>query len=281
MKRVIFLFSFLLFVHSAYSQSIWLYSANGHVEHFGESGNWQAVGEGVIGLMPIDSLRMYEHSSVTILDSGKDEIYAIQKVGSYSVSDLVCSLKKQKKHTAKELISFLWSSFRGGSEIDKFRSSAGVVYRDTDNSAAIAESIRHGEGNLKVEFELLRDDIKTPFGCAVRAWDYAYIKVVNYTHETVFVGLIDIDSNGLISNLLPVGSARQMSKLFIPPYSEVVLDSFPIVFSEPLGTDQLVLVACVEYFDMERVIEALKMNRGCRNNAKIGISVKEMCVMVR
>ncbi len=276
MKRFFTLLVFLAFVHSASAQSIWLYSANGRVEHLGESGNWQIVGDGVIGLMPSDSLRIHGHSSVTILDREKDEIYAIQKVGTYSVSDLTCSVKKQKKHPAKELISFLWSSFREGSEVDKFRSSAGVVYRDTDNSAAIAESIRHGEGNLKVEFELLRDDIKTPFGGAVSAGDYAYIKVVNYTHETVYVGLIDMDSNGFISNLLPAESANQMSKLFIPPYSEVVLDSFPIVFFEPRGIDQLILVACEEFFDMDRVIELLKTNNGCRNNAKIGISVKQI-----
>ncbi|GEM_PF-6768414 len=276
MKRFFTLLIFLVFVHSAYAQSIWLYSANGRVEHLEESGNWQIVGDGVIGLMPSDSLRIHGHSSVTILDREKDEIYAIQKVGTYSVSDLTCSVKKQKKHPAKELISFLWSSFRGGSEVDKFRSSAGVVYRDVDNSAAIAEAIGHGTGTMKVEFELLRENLKTTLEDAVSVGDFAYIKVKNYTQETIYVGLIDMDSNGFISNLLPAESASQMSKLFIPPHSEVVLDSFPIVFFEPRGIDQLILVACVEFFDMDRVIELLKTDSGCPYDGKLGISVKQV-----
>ena len=257
------------------AQSLWIYSTNGRVELRSRSSVWKAV-NGICGISPSDSLRMSPNSSVTILDHDSERLVAVQKVGTFEVRKLLEGSRKNNDGALKKLVSFLWNSLRGEVNADGFRTSAGVVYRDNDVNSAVADAVRKGRGSLNVDFELLDENGRAIAERSVRIGEQAFVRVHNNTGCSLFVNLIDKDSQGNCSACMPVNSYTQLTQLLIPPYSDVLLDSFPIVFGEPKGKDKLILVASPTIFDIEQVVYCLENNQYTSSTkVETGIQVRE------
>ena len=271
MRRLL-LTGLLLFLSVLYAaaQDLWLYSVNGHVEVRSLACDWKDAGSGISALSLTDSLRIGDNSSVTILDRSAEKVYALQAAGENEVRNLVNVARKRNEKSSKGLISFLWNSFRGDDSADNHRRSAGVVYRDDDINYAIAASILEGKGALNVSLMLI-DNNGDSINHHVTVGELAYLKVSNNTGQSLFVNLFDIDADGQIVNCTPTSSSQEMAKLLIPPYSEVILNTFPIVFGYPLGTDRLVLVACQKVFDADRVIECIRTQNFTTGSLELGI----------
>lgn len=271
MRRLL-LTGLLLFLSVLYAaaQDLWLYSVNGHVEVRSLACDWKDAGSGISALSLTDSLRIGDNSSVTILDSSAEKVYALQAAGENEVRNLVNVARKRNEKSSKGLISFLWNSFRGDDSADNHRRSAGVVYRDDDINSAIAASILEGKGALNVSLMLI-DNNGDSIDHHVTVGELAYLKVSNNTGQSLFVNLFDIDADGQIVNCTPTSSSQEMAKLLIPPYSEVILNTFPIVFGYPLGTDRLVLVAYQKVFDADRVIECIRTQNVTTGSLELGI----------
>lgn len=271
MRRLL-LTGLLLFLSVLYAaaQDLWLYSVNGHVEVRSLACDWKDAGSGISALSLTDSLRIGDNSSVTILDRSAEKVYALQAAGENEVRNLVNVARKRNEKSSKGLISFLWNSFRGDDSADNHRRSAGVVYRDDDINSAIAASILEGKGALNVSLMLI-DNNGDSIDHHVTVGELAYLKVSNNTGQSLFVNLFDIDADGQIVNCTPTSSSQEMAKLLIPPYSEVILNTFPIVFGYPLGTDRLVLVACSKVFDADRVIECIRTQNVTTGSLELGI----------
>ena len=257
------------------TRSLWIYSVNGKVEHRSVSTDWKPV-NGTCEISSADSLKMAPNSSVTILDRESESLVAVQKVGSDQVGKLLGNRKKSEDGALKEFFVYLWNSLRGGNDADSFRSSAGVVYRDNDANPAIADAVRKGRGSLNVDFDLLDESGEVIDGRYVSIGEVVHIKVHNNTAYSLFVNLIDKDSRGSFSACLPVDSFTQLAQLLVPPYSEVILDSFPIAFGEPKGKDTLILVTSPILFDINQVVSCLVSSHFTSSaNLEVGIQIHE------
>ena len=270
MKQLLLSCLILVLVHlTAYPQNLWVYSFNGGIEIRSASG-WKPA-ELYQRLSPSDSIRFGINASISILDRKNDKLYAIQKNHVASVEELLNEVSRHTNKQPKSVVSYLWQSLTGKNTGNEFRSSAGVVYRNDDVNYALASAVASSTSTFPVDFTLL--DRET--GCSVNetatVGNSALIQVNNHSAQDLFINVIDVDANGNMVPCIPVTSAQIMTQLFIPANSEVLLDSFPIVFTEPRGEDTLILVASPELFDAGVVVNALKTGKGTTRKIDVGV----------
>lgn len=86
-------------------------------------------------------------------------------------------------------------------------------------------------------------------------------RITNRGDIPLFVNVLDIASDGSLYDCLPIDEGGTMLHLLVPGNSTVDFRQYPMEFSEPAGTDLLVLTAYDRPFDLRRVAEALGMNR--------------------
>ena len=276
MKRILVLIVITVSLSSK-AQDLWVYSTNGRVEIY-SAASWSPA-ETYRKLDLTDSIRFGANSSVTLLDRKNDRIYAIQKDGCHSVQSLVSDAQKRSNKQSKDIVSYLWKSLRGKNSDDEFRRPAGVVYRNEDVNAVIANAVITRSSALPVEFDLLDEKTGYSIGEMATVGNSALVKVKNHSSQDLFVNLIDVDVSGNIAPCIPVSSAQQMMQLFIPAGAEVMLDSFPIVFAEPRGEDKLILVASPDLFDINAVIAGInEKNLSAGNNKEVGVFVHRLMV---
>lgn len=277
MKR--FLFSLILLpllAFSGHSQNLWVYSFNGIVEVWSSS-TWKPV-ELYQKLSPADSIKFGGNSSISILDRKNDKVYAIQKPGINSVNDLIKEAGIRSKKQPNTVISYLWDSLTGKNNGAEYRSSAGVVYRDNDVSYAIASAATNATSTLPVDFTLIDRETGYSIGEMAFVGNSALIRVNNHSAIDLFVNIIDVDAHGNITPCIPVTSAQIMMQLLIPANSEVLLNSFPIVFAEPRGEDKLILVASPEWFDVDVVVSAMRSGQGTSKKVDVGVFKQRLIV---
>lgn len=277
MNKIFLLIAIVLSVNlSADAQNVWTYSANGHVEVF-QNGEWKLF-EAYQILSPTDSIRFAEGSSITILDRRNEKLFAVQMRGSHSVQSIIIDSRSKSNYHSKDFISFLWNSLRNGNNPDKYRKPASVVYRDDDINSAIAAVVSNMSTNLPVEFELLDGETGCLICDTATFGGSAVVKVKNHSASDLFVNIIDVDADGNMSACIPVNSVQQMTQLLIPAQSQVVLESFPIVFGEPRGEDELILVACPYWFDIDSVILGIQSGRYTTKHMSVGVFKQRLIV---
>ena len=88
-----------------------------------------------------------------------------------------------------------------------------------------------------------------------------FFRITNRGDIPLFVNVLDIASDGSLYDCLPIDEGGTMLHLLVPGNSTVDFRQYPMEFSEPAGTDLLVLTAYDRPFDLRRVAEALGMNR--------------------
>jgi len=88
-----------------------------------------------------------------------------------------------------------------------------------------------------------------------------FFRITNRGDIPLFVNVLDIASDGSLYDCLPIDAGGTMLHLLVPGNSTVDFRQYPMEFSEPAGTDLLVLTAYDRPFDLRRVAEALGMNR--------------------
>ena len=88
-----------------------------------------------------------------------------------------------------------------------------------------------------------------------------FFRITNRGDIPLFVNVLDIASDGSLYDCLPIDEGGTMLHLLVPGNSTVDFRQYPMEFSEPAGTDLLVLTASDRPFDLRRVAEALGMNR--------------------
>lgn len=273
---VSFLFLTILSFHLQ-AQNLWVCAFNGSVDVCSDSG-WKAV-ENYQKIYPTDSVRFKSGSSLSILDRKNDKIYAVQRAGVHLVASIVDEEGLRCKKQSPGLMSYLWNSLRGKTDAAPFRSSAGVVYRDENIDLAIAGAVLNSTSTLPIGFTLINKESGNPVEDIANVGDIALFRVENHSAMDLFVNVIDVDSNGNFAPCIPVTSAQIMTQLLIPANSDVLLESFPIMFSEPRGEDHLILVASPEWFDIDAVINAVRTRKGTSD--KIDVAVFKLRVLVK
>ena len=275
-KTILFTALILFFFFPSPAQNLWVCSSNGSVEVYSK-GTWgDVVPYQKIALT--DSICFGTGSSITILDRQSEKLLSIQKVGTHCVKSLVSESKLRSRKLSMDVFSYIWSSLRGKNNIEKYQKAAGVVYRDDDINASIAGAVVLGTANLPVELALFDGETGQTVEDSVSVGSFALAKIMNHSDSDLFVNMIDVDTNGTMSVCFPVTSVQQITKLLIPAGSEVILDSFPIVFTEPRGVDQMVLVASPEWFDIDSVVQCLKTGKTTHKKLDVGVFKQRLIV---
>ena len=270
MNRIVVLLICLFSAITSLAQDLWIYSTNGNVELL-EKTSWSIIMD-YHKITMSDSLRMADGASVTILDRKNEKLYAIQVAGTYCVRELIENVQSNSKKQSKSVISYLWNTLRGKNNTDEYRHAAGVVYRDDDVNRRIANAVRSGASQIPVSFELLQCSTFSPIGGdTVSIGQTAFFRVFNPSKNDLFVNFIDIDALGNVSSCIPVTPVQQATQLLIPAGSVVILDKFPIRFSEPKGVDTLILVASTQVFDIDSVIRYLAESENATSSTEVGV----------
>lgn len=248
MRRLKLISILLLVSCSAFAQKLWVYSINGIAEKK-EGTAWIAL-QRTDKLSASDLIRTGETSSLTILDRLNNKLYSFQGKAPASVKFIIESQQKNPS-LAKEFISYLWKSVNG--KVPTEIKSTGVVYRDGDNASLIAQNLT----KYKVDVTLLSAETGDELGDVVKIGQRALFKITNHADVPLFVNVVDVDSAGNMAACIPIITLSILPLLMVPANSEVVLNSFPVEFSRPVGTDILIPIAWHEPFYVDSVIEKI------------------------
>ena len=143
-----------------------------------------------------------------------------------------------------------------GSEASAYNNGSGVTYRSEDEDRKIAAAIASGQSSSrKVSFRFV--DVNGNALNKLRSGQIAYVEVVSRLDYPVFVNFIDFDSKGSVGPVFPLTEKEAQIRLLVPPQSVVRFEGLPVEFYEPLGNDQVIMVAGTQPFDVANVLKLL------------------------
>ena len=218
-----------------------------------------------------DVVRTSKKGSLTILDNSHRKVYAVQNEKGGKVETLTSTQRAHAKSMSREAFAEVTKSMFGKQD-ERYSTRGGVTYRGNNTDEMLAVWLHNNvDSNFKIQ--------KSSFIVNITATNPATRKMVNsvFVGETVeltvanesddalFVGVIDIDAEG-------VWSALSTDCELIPPHSTVILP-YPIEFFEPKGTDHLLLVACPEMFNLQRTLALTPDNKDMSHTDKFGASI--------
>lgn len=260
MKRIVATFVLLCFAATLFAQHLFVMSINGTAE-IKIKDRWTLLVKAQ-ALNDEDVIRTSKYGSVTILDKERGKQYAVQSVSGAKVKDLLATQKSSVKRFANEVVEFLSDILFNTKEKERkdYQTTGGVTYRSDNADEMIAAWLKNNLndsliiGNSAYDVAL---QVMDPFTYQaihdIKAGDYAELMVVNDSDIPLYVNVIDVDSEGQWSVVIPKDEAEMMTTLLIPPHSRVILP-YPISFYEPKGVDHLILLAYPMPFNLQRVI---------------------------
>lgn len=267
-KRLIFLLVALLSLNIS-AQELTVFAVNGSAERL-DGKDWKTLVKGQ-PLKGTDHVRTAPKGSLTLLDNERRKVYAVQSEQGGRVEALVGTQRaKAKSMTAEAFAEVKKAMF--SRQDDRYNTRGGVTYRGGNADEMLAAWLNT---NVKSSFSIQR----SAYTLALHAMDPASHKAVhsidvggtlelmvtNSSDEALYVGMIDIDAEG-------VWSAVSDCCELLPPHSAVVLP-YPVEFFEPRGTDHLLLVAYPEAFDPQRVVALRDSTTVDGNTVEAGAAV--------
>ena len=247
MKKIallIFLLSTCLIELKA--QHLYVYSVTGQAE-IQEGSAWVPLKRGR-ALTEDNSVRTLSNSSLSILDRRGENLYSFQNEQGTKVRDIIRS-KKKSSHL-KEYISYLWLTLNN--KIERETESAGVVYKGEDITNEVAVSFRKYPVLTQ-----LTDTLENILTDSIKKGTPVFIRVTNLSDTDLFVSFLDIDSEGNISEIIPIHFLADMAELLVPAFGSVIIRKFPLIISYPLGKDYIVPIAYPKPFILSKVIALL------------------------
>lgn len=268
MKRITFLLCWLLCL-CASAQELQVFSINGTAE-LEKKGQWVALVKGQ-SLADDDHVRTSKNGTLTILDNSYRKIYAVQSEKGGTVGNLIGPQRHKAKSMTKEAFAEVTKSMFGKQD-DRYSTRGGVTYRGDNTDELLAAwlasninfqySIPNSQYTISIQAV---DPIRHTAVHEVHVGESVDILMVNESDEALYVGLIDIDADGVWSAVSP-------SCELLPPHSAVLL-LYPIEFFEPRGTDHLLLVGHPEPFNLHRVVELYRSGYRDGGEGQFGAAV--------
>ena len=148
-------------------------------------------------------------------------------------------------------------------DTEKISHEATVSYKDLNADGAIHAAVVTPDYRSAYPLSMVLVDEQTGAEISGRApmGRRFFFRITNRGDIPLFVNVLDIASDGSLYDCLPIDAGGTMLHLLVPGNSTVDFRQYPMEFSEPAGTDLLVLTAYDRPFDLRRVAEALGMNR--------------------
>lgn len=228
-----------------------MFSINGKAERL-DGKQWKPLMKAQ-PLTDNDLIRTSPNGSVTILDNNRRKVYAVQSKNGGKVETLTSTQRAHAKSLTQEAFVEVTKSMFVKQD-KQYKTRGGVTYRGGNSDELLAAWLNV---NIDTEFKIHNN----AFTIAIHSMNPATHKavrkvqigetvellVVNESDEALYVGVLDVDAEGVWTN---VAEGCEL----MPPHSSVVLP-YPVEFYEPIGTDHLILLAYPEIFDPKRVVE--------------------------
>lgn len=235
-------------------------------------------------LAPLDILRaedtvlIAKHSSLAVLNGRERQLHSL---GENPKATLAAAIRKQSGSSAGRFAERFVSALRRG-DTEKISHDANVVYKDATADMLIYAAIRNPSqaAGWPMRLELMDCDTHEAISGEVRAGRRFYFRITNDAPYPLFVNVLDIDSEGGMYDCLPIDEGGAMLHALIPAGSTTDLREYPMEFSEPAGTDRLVLVGYDKPFDLRNVIKAFGENREFAPRAD-GVAKYEITINIR
>ena len=285
MRKLFVTFVLLCFAVSLSAQHLFVMEINGTAE-ISKKGKWMSLVKAQ-ALYDDDIIRTSKHGYITILDNEREKVYSIQNETGAQVQSLIASQKFSVKHFAREVVEVISNILFQPKDksTDNYQTTGGVTYRSDNADEIIAAWLKN---NLDNNFEIKNSSYDFTLQAVdtyqnlpikeIKAGEYANLLVSNNNDIPLYVNVIDIDGNLEWTAVIPKDEVEMMSSLLIPPHASVILP-YPIQFFEPVGTDQLILLAYPMPFNVQRIINLYRSgNVDTTISAKVGGTIMSISI---
>lgn len=261
-----------------------VFSLSGDVKYKKKGTSWQELYKGTL-LNITDSISMVDYSTLSIADGKSRNIIPVQVVGQHTLAELLKENQPQKSNMLKRC----WKTvvaILNGEPASVAQGAAGTTYKNSSerfdihtNNMRMADALTNyltsnliSHGNYRVELKLIDETYTEREN--VYDGERLHALVFNHSDTPLFISLLDIDNEGVLTSVLPSDIETMLTQMLVPPLSTIIIP-YPIEFVGS-GTDRLYLIASPEVFDLEQVVEILKKDNSLiekqPNTISIGIS---------
>lgn len=206
-------------------------------------------------LMEDDTLTTEEYGYIVVLDRYRNKQYSFQSPAPQSLRALIASQGAYAHTLPREYIQHLYLLLMGYAA-DSVVNDDGVTYRSENIDLVIAQTLAQTSVSQTVDFRFLDQQTLQPVSY-VEEGQTVVLQIENRSDSSLYTNIIDRDPAGETVILLPVNPFDSLSEVFVPPHSQIRLNTNPISFSPAGTTDELILIAHSEPFNASRVIRHL------------------------
>ena len=264
MKKSFLIALLSMLVSFVCAQDIYVYSVIGKAEKQA-NGKWVAL-QKRDPLQLTDMIRVYNNSALSFIDRKAEKIYSISQNNGQKVSELIANYKSKQSYASNFVSHASKSLFNGGSDRISHE-AAGCTYRgdiiENDIAKAILAkhngsplgSMNNAKTDYAISFSILDRRTKAELEGVVALDSQAVFRIKNSSDTPLYVNILDINKNGEKYDCLPIDDATTMSHLLIPGNCTIDLTTYPVEFSEPVGIDNLILIATEVPYDLRQVMK--------------------------
>lgn len=256
MRKILIILTAIILCINANAQ-YYVYEING--EAFVKGTNWNPAYK-TMSVQLSDYLRTDRYSSIVILDRNSDRLYTFQSTTPETLNTLIHEQKSSSHSLLKEVSQALFSALfkTNNKSMEAYNNTSGVTYRNEDDDLHIAQALNASCSNSnKVTFRFISPDT----GLVANQGNIGSLAIVEITNNTpsgLYINIADFDSEGNVAPIFPTDENNTMTHLYMPAYSVVRLNNYPIEFYFPCGTDNMVLVGYEKPFNMMNVLKLMK-----------------------
>lgn len=268
------------------AQNLIVYNVTGSAEKQ-EGAAWKALTRRQV-LQEGDVVRVGENSALSILDKGTSKVYALKQGSAQKVAALIAGIKENQNSASGKYFDHMVGSLFNGNSSATSHNAAGCSYRGASIENDMARTLAFkqannalaGISNATTDYQVNFDVIDRQSGSIIKdayIGKEAFFRVTNSSEVDLYVNIIDVNQEGELYDCLPIDEGMTASHLLIPAQSTVDLRDYPIAFSEPAGTDHLLLLAYPEPFDL-RIVNKVLLTPGlsAHKSCKVGVCNKQM-----
>ncbi|MBO7608008.1 MAG: hypothetical protein J6T28_10390 [Paludibacteraceae bacterium] len=264
MKKSFLIALLSMLVSFVCAQDIYVYSVIGKAEKQA-NGKWVAL-QKRDPLQLTDMIRVDNNSALSFIDRKAEKIYSISQNNGQKVSELIANYKSKQSYASNFVSHASKSLFNGGSDRISHE-AAGCTYRgdiiENDIAKAILAkhngsplgSMNNAKTDYAISFSILDRRTKAELEGVVALDSQAVFRIKNSSDTPLYVNILDINKNGEKYDCLPIDDATTMSHLLIPGNCTIDLTTYPVEFSEPVGIDNLILIATEVPYDLRQVMK--------------------------
>ena len=264
MKKSFLIALLSMLVSLVCAQDIYVYSVIGKAEKQA-NGKWVAL-QKRDPLQLTDMIRVDNNSALSFIDRKAEKIYSISQNNGQKVSELIANYKSKQSYASNFVSHASKSLFNGGSDRISHE-AAGCTYRgdiiENDIAKAILAkhngsplgSMNNAKTDYAISFSILDRRTKAELEGVVALDSQAVFRIKNSSDTPLYVNILDINNNGEKYDCLPIDDATTMSHLLIPGNCTIDLTTYPVEFSEPVGIDNLILIATEVPYDLRQVMK--------------------------